>query len=82
MVNLFLTPDPGVRNISQKALLTVPDTLYTPINTSYGDGGSKGDNDDYAVPRINVEEAKSNKTDMALSLMDLIAWCKGHIINT
>lgn len=34
--------------MSQKALLTVPDTLYTAINTSYGDDGDKDGHEDYA----------------------------------
>lgn len=73
-----MTRDSGVRDVSHKALLTVPDTLYTAINTSYGDDG---DNEDYAGPRINVEEAGRMETDVAPSLTDLIAWCQGHIIN-
>lgn len=31
---------------------------------------------------MSTLEAERNKTDMVLGLMDLIAWCKGHIINT
>lgn len=79
--NLFLTRDSGVRDMSHKALLTVPDALYTAINTSYGDDGDKDDNEDYAGPRINIEEAGRTETDMAPSLTDLIAWCQGHTIN-
>lgn len=47
LANLLLTLDSRVGNNSHKALLTVPDTLYMSINTSYGDDDDKGNDNDY-----------------------------------